>query len=131
MRGAIVNEDAAGASELVLEGAITLCKAEVYLAMSELRAVLQRAAVPAGLLWTAASAAQVAIALICLSPLLVRIWDAPIVLSMIVLSVGIAVVLGVVGVRRMGAALTRPETAPGSKPQEISVSPQAMQPGET
>jgi pimeloyl-[acyl-carrier protein] methyl ester esterase len=27
----------------------------------------------------------------------------------------------------MGAALTRPETAPGSKPQEISVSPQAMQ----
>jgi Putative Actinobacterial Holin-X, holin superfamily III len=131
MRGAIVNEDAAGASTRVLEGAITLCKAEVHLAISELLALLQRAAVPAGLLWAAGSATQVAIALVCMSPLLVTIWDAPIVLSMIVLSVGIAVVLGVVGARRMRAALTRPATAPESKPDEISVSPQAMQPGGT
>jgi hypothetical protein len=131
MQTAIVNDDAAGASARVLEGAITLCKAEVRLAMSELRAVLQRAAIPAGLLWIAASAIYVAIALICMSPLLVTIYSAPVVLSTIVLSVGIGVVLGVVGARRMRTALTLSEIAPESKAQEISVSPQAMQAGGT
>ena len=126
MRDPIPDDDAARASGRVVEGAITLAKAEVRLALTELRVLFQKAAIAAGLLWTAVFVAHVAIALVCVSPLLVTIWDAPIVLLTIALSVGIGVVLGVVGALRMRAAFNRPGIAPKPDAHGISVSPQTM-----
>ncbi len=109
MEPATLSHDAAQASARVLEGAVALAKAEARLAMSELSQTLARAAIAAGILWAASAATSVAIALLCLSPLLAASWDARLVVLSIVLSACLGGALGAVGVWRMRAVLTKKE----------------------
>jgi hypothetical protein len=111
MSPALANDDATLATERVLEGVVALGKAELRLAGSELRAWLEKAFFrvffAAGLLWLAACVTQVAIALICVSPLLLTFWSVPMVLLSTLLSTGVGVLLAILGVSRMRGAFRR------------------------
>jgi hypothetical protein len=126
MQTPIIDDDAARATARVVEGAITLAKAEIHLAWSEARAIAKEAIVAGALLWLSASVAEVAIGLICMMPLLLTIWDPPLVLLTIALSLTSTVVLGVIGARRMRAAFARPEESPKATPHEAPVVPHTM-----
>ena len=126
-----MDDDAARASARVFEGAITLAKAEVRLMLSELRNALRKAVLPLALLWTAAFAAHMAVALTCVSPLLVPIRGAPLVLFAIALSAGLGALLGVVGVARMRAAFTRPATDSRPAPHGAAPPSRTLQRGGT
>lgn len=109
MEPVALSHDAAQAAARVLEGAVTLAKAEARLAMSELSQSLARAAIAAGILWAASAATFVAIALICVSPLLAASWDAGRVVLSIALSACLGGALGAVGVWRMRAVFAKKE----------------------
>lgn len=117
---ATVDDDAAHASARVLDAAITLAKAEGQLVLSGLRLGLERALVAAGLLWAAASAAHLAIALICVSPLLLPVYGPALVIVSVGLSLGMGVGLGALGVRRV-QTFTRPEKPTKSGSHESPV----------
>jgi hypothetical protein len=118
MSPALPEDDATLATERVLEGVVALGKAELKLAVSELRAWLGKALFAAGLLWLAACVTQVAIALICVSPLLLTFWPAPIVLLSTLVSMGVGVLLALLGMSRMRAAFRRD---PAAKPSDAKL----------
>jgi uncharacterized membrane protein YiaA len=87
-----------------------LVSAEARLALSEFREVLAKVAIAAGILWFSANVLIIAVALVCVSPFLATIWDAPRILMAIALPVGVGGVLAALGFRQMQAALARSET---------------------
>jgi len=119
MQSPIIDDDAAHASARVVEGAVNLAKAEIHLAKAELhqavgraKTIGQKAAVAGALLWIAMSIAQVALAVICLSPLLISVWEIPVVAASLALSIGLSTVFGVLGAYRMKAAFEPAKPAP-------------------
>lgn len=105
MSQALADDDATLATERVLEGVVALGKAELRLLVSELRSRFEKALFAAGVLWLAAGVTQVAIALICVSPLLFGTWSPLLVLLSIFGSTAVGALLGFLGISRLRAAL--------------------------
>jgi hypothetical protein len=125
MSQALADDDATLVTERVLEGVVALGKAEIRLAVSELRVRFEKALFAGALLWLAACVTQVAIALICVSPLLFGVWSPAIVLSSIFVSTVVGVLFGFLGMSRMRAAF---RTAPKSVRADTAVTAQTLHP---
>jgi uncharacterized membrane protein YqjE len=115
-----VDEDASLVSAQVVEAAVTLARAEVRLLATHAQNFVKRTTGALLLGWLALSLAQVAIALVCVAPVIASFRSWPAALAAIAPALVLALLVGLVAAWRLRAVFRAPGAGAGASRQEPS-----------